>query len=170
MCFSGHRELAQREQMLSGRLDLLLEQLYERGYRRFFNGAALGFDQLAAEQVLQLKQRHQDVKLIMAVPCETQGSRWEEGQIRHYETLLAHADETRVLARHYYNGCMNVRNRHMVYRSSLCVCFLDKPKGGTMSTVAYAVSSGLDVINLADDTQWRQFCSGQAEHDHTSRS
>ena len=37
----------------------------------------------------------------------------------------------------------------MVDRSALCVCYLNKMKGGTMSTVAYAVQEKLSVLNLA---------------------
>lgn len=44
---------------------------------------------------------------------------------------------------------MMVRNRFMVDRSALCVCYLNKMKGGTMSTVAYAVQEKLSVLNLA---------------------
>lgn len=141
----------------------MLALLYGQGYRRFFNGAALGFDQLAAERVLALRGRHPDVQLIMAIPCEGQNRHWSPEQCSRYSRILDAADECRVLARHYFNGCMNIRNRHMVDRASLCICYLNQPKGGTMSTVAYAVTSGLSVINLADDAQIRQLCADQAE-------
>ena len=162
MCFTGHRELNGCEAELSPLLDRVLQRLYEQGYRRFWNGAALGFDQLAAEAVLRLRARHSDVQLLMAVPCESQSRRWSQEQCLRYERILAEADECRVLSKHYYNGCMNVRNRFMVDRSSVCVCYLNQPKGGTMSTVAYAVSKQLASVNLADELQYRRFLATQA--------
>ncbi len=148
MCFTGHRDLGGQEQTLTPLLDQMIGALYRRGYRRFFSGGALGFDLLAAQRVLLFRETHPDVRLIMAIPCADQTAKWPDAECRRYERMLYHADETRVLAPHYYAGCMMVRNRHMVDRSSLCVCYLYKPKGGTMATVAYAASKGLTLLNL----------------------
>lgn len=150
VCFTGHRQLAEQESdAVSVKLDLLLPKLYQQGYRRFLCGGALGFDTLAAEAVMRLQATHSDVMLVMAIPCATQTMRWNEADTRRYEQILYAADETHVLSPAYYNGCMMVRNRFMVDRSALCVCYLNKMKGGTMSTVAYAVQEKLSVLNLA---------------------
>ena len=45
---------------------------------------------------------------------------------------------------------MMVRNRYMVDRSSLCLCYLRKASGGTKSTVDYAKKAGLQLLNLAE--------------------
>ncbi len=150
VCFTGHRQLEDHEaETISARLDLLLPKLYLQGYRRFLCGGALGFDTLAAEAVMRLQAIYPDVMLVMAIPCATQAMRWNKMDTRRYEQILYAADETHVLSPAYYNGCMMVRNRFMVDRSALCVCYLDKMKGGTMSTVAYAVQEKLSVLNLA---------------------
>ena len=44
---------------------------------------------------------------------------------------------------------MLVRNRYMVDRASFCVCYLNKMKGGTVSTVAYAAKAGISLLNVA---------------------
>lgn len=150
VCFTGHRQLAEQESdAVSVKLNLLLPKLYQQGFRRFLCGGALGFDTLAAEAVMRLQATHSDVMLVMAIPCATQAMRWNEADTRRYEQILYAADETHVLSPAYYNGCMMVRNRFMVDRSALCVCYLNKMKGGTMSTVAYAVQEKLSVLNLA---------------------
>lgn len=134
---------------MARQLDKQLDILYNQGYRRFLNGGALGFDLLAAERVLLLRQQHPDVQLVMVLPCPTQTQHWPEIACRRYEHVMLHTDEMRVLSPMYFNGCMMIRNRHMVDRSHICLCYLCKPKGGTMSTVAYACSQGLHMINLA---------------------
>lgn len=149
MCFTGHRKLTETESEISGRLDALLGALYQRGYRRFLTGGALGFDMLAAERVLALRKARPEVTLVIVMPCAWQTRGWSEEQCRRYERIAVSADEIRVLAQHYYQGCMMVRNRHMVDRASVCVCYLNKLKGGTVSTVAYAARSGLTLLNLA---------------------
>ena len=103
-------------------LDALLNALYQNGFRRFYSGAALGLDTLAAERVLHLRTAHDDVCLSLAIPCADQARSWHEAQQLYREQLIYMADEVNVLSPHYYPSCMMVRNRFMVDRSSLCVC------------------------------------------------
>lgn len=152
VCFTGHRLIPRQElPALTIRLDAVLETLYQRGFRDFFSGAALGFDMLAAEAVIHLKELHPDVNLRLAIPCSTQSDRWTAADCARYERMLYHADTTHVLSREYYSGCMQVRNRFMVDRSAFCLCYLTHLKGGTMSTVAYAVEQSCPLLNLAMD-------------------
>lgn len=153
VCFTGHRQI--RHELLTdltARLLHTLEDLYRKGYRDFLSGGAIGFDLLAAEAVLELRQAHPDVHLIMVLPCSDQTRRWREADCLRYERILYAADETRVLSPAYYDGCMLVRNRHMVDHSAVCVCYMLQPRGGTLSTVAYAMQEELPVINLAMGT------------------
>lgn len=150
VCFTGHRLIPadERDQLIDS-MQKVLECLYQHGYRDFISGAALGFDILAAEQVLQLRSRHPDVRLLLAIPCSSQADRWRTEDCQRYERLLYNADATYVLSRQYYVGCMQVRNRFMVDRSAICLCYLRHMKGGTMSTVAYAMEQSCPVLNLA---------------------
>lgn len=150
VCFTGHRFLsAQERDTLSTLLDNILPALYRRGYRDFFCGGALGFDTLAAQHVLLLRQKYPDVRLCMALPCSNQSARWRPADCRVYEQLLYEADETIVLSRDYYDGCMFARNRYMVDHSSFCVCYLHHRRGGTLQTSMYALREGLPLLNLA---------------------
>ncbi|MBE5768203.1 MAG: DUF1273 domain-containing protein [Clostridiales bacterium] len=150
VCFTGHRQLdPQALPQITLRLDAVLEACYLKGFREFLCGGALGFDVLCGERVLHLKNRHSDVRLIMVLPCSSQSIRWTEADCQRYERLIYVADETRVLSPAYYSGCMMVRNRHMVDHSDLCICLMEKLKGGTVSTVAYALQSGIPVLNIA---------------------
>ena len=150
-CFTGHRLIPSEEvQTLADRLDTLLVCLCEHGYRDFLCGAALGFDLLAAERVILLKRRYADVRLLLAIPCQNQTARWHPDDAARYEHVVYHADDTAVLSPHYYEGCMQVRNRFMVDRSSLCICYMTAFRGGTASTVRYAQMQKLPVVNVAD--------------------
>ncbi|MGN0747291.1 MAG: SLOG family protein [Aristaeellaceae bacterium] len=152
VCFTGHRHIAaEASGNLAARLGQALEKLYGRGYRDFLSGGALGFDLMAAESVLALRHAHPDARLIMVLPCGNQTRRWPDEDCRRYESILYAADETRVLSASYYEGCMQVRNRHMVDHSALCVCYMVVPRGGTLSTVSYALKEAVPVINLAMD-------------------
>lgn len=149
VCFTGHRILGKADAADLAKLEGLLEHLYARGYRDFLCGGALGFDLYAAEQVVSLRNRHPDVRLISCIPCEDQNQRWRANDQNRYRRLLYLSDEVRVLSRFYYEGCMQVRNQYMVDRSSLCVSYMKRLRGGTLSTVRYAVSKDLILVNLA---------------------
>lgn len=149
VCFTGHRMLGNSDTAALALLDELLEALYVRGYRDFLCGGALGFDMYAAEHVVQLRAKHPDVRLIFCLPCADQSARWRASDCRRYERLLYLSDETRVLSPRYYDGCMQSRNAYMVDRSYLCVAYMKRLSGGTLSTVRYAAAQDVPIVNLA---------------------
>lgn len=149
VCFTGHRALGQVDKPVLAQLDTLLETLYSRGYRDFLCGGALGFDQYAAARVIRLRDKHPDVRLVFCLPCADQSARWRAMDCEHYERLLYLADEIRVLAPQYYDGCMQARNCYMVDRSYICVAYMKRLGGGTLTTVRYALSQDVPVVNIA---------------------
>ena len=148
-CFTGHRLLApeEREEAIL-LLDQAIASAWAAGYQRFYSGAALGIDTLAAQRVLLFQARHPEAELLLAVPCGNQSEKWPPEARRTHRRLCYGATEVRTLARAYYPGCMQVRNRYMVDRSSLCIAYLRTLRGGTLSTVRYALSQEVRVINL----------------------
>lgn len=149
-CFTGHRMIdAELLPQLNHDLTQVLKRLWADGYRSFWCGGALGFDTLAARAVMCLRDAHPDVRLLLAIPCEGQSRSWTDAEKAEYDAIRREADEVVVLAPHYYQGCMIVRNRFMCDRSSFVVSYLSQMKGGTLATVAYAVQLSMPVLNLA---------------------
>ena len=160
MCFTGHRFIASAESLaLRESVRETVRRLYGRGLRRFYSGGALGFDLLAAEEVLLLRQTLPDLRLVFVLPCADQTESWKEDEVIRQRQLITLADETRVLSPHYYQGCMMVRNRYMVDRSSFCLCYLTQMKGGTLSTVRYALEEGLPLLNTAIEADCDAFAA-----------
>lgn len=152
-CFTGHRQIpAEYLPAISEKLRNTLLSYIKCGYRYFGTGGALGFDTLAAQTILNLKQQYPTIRLILVLPCKDQSNRWRDEDKDEYERIKALADKIVYTAERYYNGCMQRRNRHLVDGSSLCVCYLTKNYGGTAYTVAYAKEQGLIVQNIADSS------------------
>lgn len=149
-CFSGHRKLPQSCQQLTADLEAAIVSLIKRGVVFFGAGGALGFDMLAEETVLRLKERYPQIRLVLVLPCppEQQTLKWNAEQKRRYYDILEKADKVRVLSNHYTNTCMLDRNRHMVDCSGYLICYLRENKGGTAYTVRYAESVGIEVVRL----------------------
>lgn len=149
-CFTGHRELpAEYLPEISKRLEDTLVALIEQGYCYFGAGGALGFDTLAAQVVLRLRERYPQIRLILVLPCLNQTRGWPQENIDTYEELKRRADKVTYTSESYFRGCMQKRNRHLVDNSSVCICYLTKPTGGTAYTVNYASEHGLTIINIA---------------------
>ena len=150
-CFTGHRKILSNEiSTVKKRLVETISSSIEKGYCYFGAGGALGFDTLAAQVVLELKEKYPDIKLILVLPCPNQTRGWSEADVAEYERIKTEADKVVYTSDHYFRGCMQKRNRHLVDNSSLCICYLTESSGGTAYTVDYAVQNDLVVMNVAE--------------------
>ena len=151
VCFTGHRRILQEHfGTLAQRLKTILVQLINEGYVYFGAGGALGFDTLAAQTVLELKNEYPEIKLILVLPCLSQTRGWSTRDIEIYEAIKNKADKVVYTSQEYTRGCMHKRNRHLVDNSSSCICYLTESTGGTAYTVDYARKNNLTVINLGE--------------------
>ena len=149
-CFTGHRDIPLLQlPIIKSKLEKTIIEYIEKGYCYFGAGGALGFDTLAAQTVLKLKETYPQIKLILVLPCLTQTRGWKEADVKEYERIKSLADKVVYTSQEYTRGCMFKRNRHLVDFSSLCIAYLTKDEGGTAYTVKYAKQSGLNIINLA---------------------
>lgn len=149
-CFTGHRQIPPEERAeLAGRLERTVASLYRRGVRYFGAGGALGFDTLAAQTVLRLREDCPGMRLILVLPCPDQARGWRAEDAAEYERIRSRADKVVYTAGRYTPGCMHRRNRHLVDHSGVCVCYLTRDGGGTAYTVRYAGEQGPAVINIA---------------------
>lgn len=147
-CFTGHRVLPEAElPEIAERLEGALTALIEQGYRYFGAGGALGFDTLAAQAVLRLRERYLQIRLILVLPHRDQTRGWPQADIDIYEEIKRRVNKVTYTSENYFRGCMQKRNRHLVDNSSVCICYLTKSTGGTAYTVNYARRCGLQILD-----------------------
>ena len=156
--FTGHRkqrlmQVNKDYRNLSGQIRekviTMIKNLYEEGFREFYSGMAEGFDMIAAEAVLQLKEQYEDMTLAAAIPFRAQAEWFDPQDQLLYRELLKKADRVVMLSEKYYRGCYLRRDTYMVSRASLVIAYWDNVcNGGTYHTVKKAVETGREVINL----------------------
>lgn len=153
-CFTGHRRIPQNElKGIEERLEATITELYSHGVVYYGAGGALGFDTLAAETVLRLRDGSlPNLRLILVLPCLSQTKSWKAKDVARYEEIKRRANKVKYVSQEYTSECMYKRNRHLVDGSSVCVCYQMQNTGGTAYTVQYAKRQGLRVINVARDT------------------
>ena len=154
-CFSGHREIsAAGYPDIAYQLELKIIDLISQGYTVFYDGGALGFDVLAAKTVIRAKEIFPHVQLNLILPCKDQDKKWKESDRNEYKEILSKADHIEYVSERYTRDCLFRRNRRLVDSSRVCLCYLNKNKGGTAYTVEYAKNQGVRIINIADEKEW----------------
>ncbi len=145
-CFTGHRIIANSDWFeIENKTEEIIIGLIQKGFKTFIAGGARGFDTLAAQCVLRLKEIY-DIRLVIAVPCRDQSNGWNKSDKASYDNILKHSDEVIVLSEEYTKDCMHKRNRFMVDNSKICVAYLTKMTGGTLYTVNYAADNDKEII------------------------
>lgn len=152
ICFTGHRSVKVTNELIS-QLNKTLTDLIENGATDFYAGGALGWDSIAAEAVLKLREVYPYIKLHLVLPCSSdeQTAKWNDTQKAKYQNILNAADKVEYTSEHYYDGCMKVRNARLVELADCCVCYYDnRSRSGTGQTVRMAKNKGISVINLSE--------------------
>jgi len=138
-CFTGHRSCKMSKRELEKKTLAIIEKAIDEGYTHFISGGAVGFDTVAAEQVLFLQNAGADVTLEVVIPCNDQDKKWSTRQRLRYKQILEQADYITIRNRPYGKFCMKWRNELMVFKSSLVIAYYEEGKaGGTKNTIEFA--------------------------------
>lgn len=152
-CFTGHRNL-------SGNFDFLRADMYDKLERAIINGGivnyctggAIGFDTIAAETVLKLREVYPQITLNLVLPCrpEDQTRNWSAEQKQTFFRIMDKADSVVYTADRYFDGCMRKLNARLVELADFCFCYWDSSKirSGTAQTVRYALQKPIQVWNF----------------------
>ena len=159
VAFTGHRpeklpwgtnDNSPEGALFKFRLREALEYLIGRGYVNFLSGAARGFDTVAAEIVISLREVYPWVRLTVVLPCADQAARWNAEDKRRWENIVHNSDHVETLAPMYDKSCMFRRNRYLVDNADLVLAAYHKGStGGTAMTVDYAHKRGKKVRRLS---------------------
>lgn len=145
--FFGHSRIDdfyQLEQQLEEQIRNLLA---EKEYVDFLVGKNGDFDRIVSSTIKRVKQNYRDDNSchILVLPYPTAEYRDNEEYYHEYyddvevcgDSMMAH-----------YKAAIQTRNRAMVDRSDLVICFVERDNGGAYQTVRYAEKTGKMVINL----------------------
>ncbi len=131
--FTGHRDLS--DDFHPNGLRSAIRKALRAGYFTFLNGMAVGFDMLAAEILLSFKKKYPQIELIACIPCAVQDKYFSQQDKARYARLLKACDGQILLSEHYFNGCMQARDRYMAEQASLMIAYCTRNTGGTAYTV-----------------------------------
>ena len=119
-----------------------------------YSGMALGVDQIFVEAMIDARNYYRkhgvNFKIVAAIPCKGQESKWTQQSQQFYDYLLQQCDEKVVVSKNvpYSAKLMQIRNEYMVDRSDYILAVWDGSPSGTANCVNYAVSQHKNVVRI----------------------
>ena len=137
------------ENLLEGQIRRLID---ENEYVDFLVGRNGDFDQCVSSSVLRVRKNHRDDNsaLVLVLPYPTAEYLNNENYFYDYYTDVEISHAASVA---HPKSANQIRNREMVDRADLIICYIEYEKGGAWQTVEYALKQGKTVINLANENE-----------------
>lgn len=147
--FIGHRYI-DRFSFVEEKVEKLVRELISsKAYVDFLVGRDGDFDQIVSSTVLRVKKRVFDANssLIWVMPYETAEYR---DNVESFEEYYDEVELCQDSASAHFKGAIQKRNRYMVDRANLLICYVENESGGAYQTMQYALKAGKKVINIYD--------------------
>ena len=148
--FFGHRMIYDQLAVEKRLRELVENLLRDHSWVEFLVGREGDFDIMAASVVKQVKKSLycDNASLTLVLPYMKSELRDNEESFLNYYDNIEIDSEASVA---YFKNAIRIRNRRMVDRSQLVICYLDHNKGGACSAMQYAKEIGCKVINIVDE-------------------
>lgn len=152
--FTGHRKLPKNrleniKELLTVKIRSMIE---DKGVENFIAGGALGFDTLAAQTVIELKEEYPFIKLYLYLPCNDQSRMWAAEDKDNWRIIMTKSDGYKfVTDGPYVDGCMQKRNYKMADDAGYGIAYCAVSRSGTGMTISYAQKGGKVIDNIADE-------------------
>ena len=148
VAFFGHRYIdnpLKVEELLEEQIRKLIN---EKEYVDFVVGRNGEFDQCVSSTVLRVRKnvRDDNSALVLVLPYVTAEYLNNEEYFHDYYTDIEISYSASMA---HPKSAIQIRNREMVDRASLIICYIEENTGGAWQSVKYAIEQGKTVINLA---------------------
>lgn len=149
VAFFGHRYIDNPLKVEALLEEQIRKLINEKEYVDFLVGRNGEFDQCASSTVLRVRKnvRDDNSALVLVLPYATSEYLNNEESFNEYYTDVEISYAASVV---HPKSAIQVRNREMVDRADLIICYIENKEGGAWETVEYAQKQGKAVINLSD--------------------
>ena len=149
VAFFGHRyidNLFKVEELLEEQIRKLIN---EKEYVDFLVGRNGDFDQCASSTVLRVRKnvRDDNSSLILVLPYPTAEYLNNE---EYFHDYYSDVDISYAASKAHPKSAIQIRNREMVDKADLIICFIEKEEGGAWQTLKYAKDKEKAIINLTE--------------------
>ena len=147
--FFGHRYIDNPfkvEELLEEHIRKFID---EKEYVDFLVGRNGEFDQCVSSAVLRVRINYRDdnSSLVLVLPYST--VEYINNQ-NYYEDYYSDIEISYAASKAHPKSAIQIRNREMVDRADMVICYIEHNEGGAYKTVKYASEQNKPIINLAD--------------------
>lgn len=148
--FFGHRYIdnpLKVEELLEEQIRKLIN---EKEYVDFIVGRNGEFDQCVSSTVLRVRKnvRDDNSALVLVLPYPTAEYLNNENYFHEYYTDIEISHDASMA---HPKSAIQIRNREMVDRADLVICYIENKEGGAWQTMKYAMDKEKNIINLAEE-------------------
>ncbi|MEE0946550.1 MAG: hypothetical protein U0M42_06985 [Acutalibacteraceae bacterium] len=149
VAFFGHRYIDNPfkvEELLEEHIRKLID---EKEYVDFLVGRNGEFDQYVSSTVLRVRKniRDDNSSLVLMLPYPT--AEYINNQ-NYFEDYYNDIEISYAASKTHPKSAIQIRNREMVDRADLIICYIKHNEGGAYKTVKYASKQNKPIINLVD--------------------
>lgn len=147
VAFFGHRYIdnpPRVEELLEEQIRKLIN---EKEYVEFLVGRNGDFDRCVSSAVLRVRKNYRDgnSSLVLMLPYPTAEYLNNE---EYFHRFYTDVEISYKASKAYPKAAIQIRNREMVDRADLVICYIEENVGGAWKTVQYAIAKGKDIIKL----------------------
>ena len=149
VAFFGHRYI---DNMLAveERLEEIIRSLMrDKEYVDFVVGRNGDFDQYVSSTVLRCKKNYRDDNSSLVLVLPYASAEYANNQ-DYYEEYYDDIEVSFEASKAHPKAAIQIRNREMVDRADLIVCYIERKNGGAYKTIQYAERIGKPIINIAE--------------------
>lgn len=150
VAFFGHRYIDNILKIEEQLEDHIRKLLTEHEYVDFLVGRNGDFDQCVSSSVLRVRKNFRDdnSSLILVLPYPT--SEYINNE-QYFEEYYSDIEISFEASKAHPKSAIQIRNREMVDRADLIICYIENKNGGAWQTVKYAMEKDKNIINLAEE-------------------
>lgn len=137
--FIGHNEcygISKEE------LTKVIMECINDGVTSFLSGGQGGFDRICANTVFNIKQNYPYIKNILVIPYLS----FNVFDREIFDEIIFPDD----FEKYSFKAAIPQRNRYMVKKSSIAICYINHGWGNAVNTYIYAKNKKLKIINLSE--------------------
>ena len=143
----GHRRIDSIAELENKLEPIICELIKNKSYVEFLIGREGEFDRIAAGIIRRICKElvYGNTHLSLVLPYMTAEYRDNE------EYYLEYYDEVEVCsesASAHFKAAIRLRNRSLIDRSNLVVCYVKNNSGGAYKALQYALSKGVKAVNI----------------------
>lgn len=146
--FENNENQTTYKQKLKEKIESLIKDYY---VIHFISGVSRGFEQLAAENIIELKNVYPKITLEAVLPYENFPVDWSKEERDKYYFIMEKIDKETLLQYHYTKDCIRKKNVYIINKSNFIIV-LCKNTCEINDLISYAKSKKKTLFIIESDT------------------